>query len=149
MRKLGTLAVVAAVLGLALLSTAFAQGGRGRGGAGRGGGYGPIYNPKTVVTVSGEVVSVEKIAGQGRSYGVHLRLKTAKETVPVHLGPGWYLEEQGFQVKPKDKIEVKGSRVTIERKPAIVAAEVKKDGKVLKLRDGNGFPLWGGRGRRR
>lgn len=33
-------------------------------------------------------------------------------------------------------------------KPALVAAEVKKGGEVLVLRDANGFPAWGGWRRR-
>jgi hypothetical protein len=46
-------------------------------------------------------------------------------------------------------VEVTGSRVTLEGKPAIVAAKVKKGSEVLKLRDETGRPLWGGaRGRR-
>jgi hypothetical protein len=45
-------------------------------------------------------------------------------------------------------VEVKGSRVTFEGKPAIIAAEVKKGDEVLKLRDENGFPMWSGWRRR-
>jgi hypothetical protein len=78
------------------------------------------------------------------SSGVHLKLKTANETVAVHLGPSWYIENQDTKVEPRDKIELKGSRVTIDGKPAIIAAEVRKGGEVLKLRDENGVPVWAG-----
>jgi hypothetical protein len=43
-----------------------------------------------------------------------------------------------------DKIEVKGSRVTISGKPAIIAAEVKKGDTILVLRDSAGIPAWAG-----
>ena len=45
---------------------------------------------------------------------------------------------------PKDSVEIKGSRVTFEGKPAIIAAEVKKGGETLTLRDDAGLPVWSG-----
>jgi len=109
-----------------------------------------MYNPQTVETLTGEVVSVESIPGQGggRSSGVHLTLKTDKETIPVHLGPSWYMDKQNFQIGVKDKVEVTGSRVSFAGKPTIIAGEVKKGDKVLKLRDQSGIPLWAGQRRR-
>ncbi|HEV8725573.1 MAG TPA: hypothetical protein VGW77_33555 [Candidatus Binatia bacterium] len=62
-----------------------------------------------------------------------MNVKTDKETVSVHLGPSWYLENQDVKIDPKDKVEVKGSRITFGGKPAIIAAEVKKGDEVLKL----------------
>ncbi|NJM72870.1 MAG: DNA-binding protein [Scytonema sp. RU_4_4] len=133
---------------LLLPTQSLAQGGmRGRGGGGWGPGnhYSKMYNPQTIETLSGEVVSINKMMPmRGMSHGVHLQLKTAKETVSVHLGPEWYIENQDIQIQPKDKIEVRGSRVTFGGKPAIIAASVKKGDKVLTLRDDKGFPVWSG-----
>jgi len=106
-------------------------------------------NPHTVETIEGEVVSVDKITPMKGMYsGVHLVLKTDKERIHVHLGPGWYIENQDIEIMPKDKIEVKGSRITFEDKPALIAAEIKKGYNVLVLRDKNGFPAWSGWKRR-
>jgi hypothetical protein len=103
------------------------------------------YDPKTVETVQGKVLSVQKATRtEGRSYGVHLTLQTDKETIPVHLGPGWYIEQQTLQIAANDTITVIGSRVTFDEKPAIIAAQVKKGNEVLKLRDENGIPIWRG-----
>ncbi len=119
-------------------------GGQGQG-WGAGDPYSRLYNPKTVETLSGEVVSLEKFTPEKRmSYGVHFNLKTDQETIPVHLGPSWYVEKQAVTVASGDKVEVNGSRITYEGKPAIIAAEVKKGGQVLKLRDANGVPAWAG-----
>jgi len=41
-------------------------------------------------------------------------------------------------------VEVKGSRVTFDGKPVIIAAELKKDNNVLTLRDSSGIPAWSG-----
>ena len=118
---------------------------KGSGGWGMGTNYGKMYNPKTVETIIGEVVSVDTIIPmKGMSSGMHIMLKTDKETISVHLGPVWYFENQDIMIEPKDKIEVKGSRITFEGKPAIIAAEIKKEKEILKLRDENGFPVWSG-----
>ena len=106
--------------------------------------YKQMYDPKTVETVSGEVVQVKTIPHRrGTGSGVHLILKTAKEEIPVHLGPSFYLDKQDVKIAQNDKIEVKGSRVTTKGgKPVLLAAEVKKGDSLLKLRDENGVPAW-------
>jgi hypothetical protein len=103
------------------------------------------YDPKTVETIEGKVLSVEKMQQRGR--GVHLTLQTDKETVPVHLGPSWYIDKQTPKIETNDTITVTGSRVTVGAKPAIIAAQVKKGNEVLKLRDENGIPVWRRAGR--
>jgi len=155
MKKIGTIVTMIGVLSLLFAAAGWAQPGMGPGGGqGRGWGagdpYNRMYNPKTVETLGGEVVSVDKFTpGRRMSYGVHLTLKTEKKTIPVHLGPSWYLETQAVTFAPGDKVEVTGSRVTYQGQPTIIAAEVKKDGQVLKLRDAAGIPVWAGQGRRR
>ncbi len=119
---------------------------RGSGGWGAGTPYNRMYDPKTVESVSGEVQSVDRITPRkGMSYGVHLSVKTDKgETISVHLGPAWYIENQDVKIQPKDKIEVKGSKINFGGKPALIAAEIKKGDQVLKLRDDSGVPVWSG-----
>lgn len=39
---------------------------------------------------------------------------------------------------------MKGSRVNIMGRPALIASELKKGDSVLKLRDENGIPVWAG-----
>ena len=48
------------------------------------------------------------------------------------------------KIEPKDKVEIKGSRVTMQGQPVLIAAEVKKGDETLKLRDDAGIPLWAG-----
>ena len=149
---------IISLIGLSVLvlvaTTAWAQPGMGPGGGqGRGWGagdpYSRMYNPKTVETLSGEVVSVEKFTPTKRtSPGVHFILKTEKGTIPVHLGPSWYMEKQPVTIAAGDKVEVTGSRITYQGKPAIIAQEVKKGDQVLRLRDAAGTPAWAGQGRR-
>jgi hypothetical protein len=147
-KNVRTLTVVISILIILCATESFAQramGWKGSGGWGMGTAYGKMYNPKTVETISGEVVSIDKITPmKGMSYGVHMTVKTDKETISVHMGPGWFIENQDVKIEQKDKIEVKGSRITFQGKPIIIAAEVKKGDEILKLRDENGFPFWSG-----
>jgi hypothetical protein len=147
MNETATAAMILGLCTLLLGTDARAQGFRWRGGGGWGAGsqYGRLYDAKTVGTISGEVVSIgEMTPRRGMGRGVHLMLKTDKETISVHLGPAWYVEHQDVKLAPKDKIEVKGSRVTYQGKPAIIAAEIHKGDQVLLLRDANGIPMWAG-----
>ena len=112
-------------------------GGRGR--------YGRKYDLSQIETLDGEVVSVDAYTSRrGVSQGVHLLVKTGKETLDVHLGPSWYLEDQNFVITPEDKIAITGSRINIDGESAIVASQIKKGSETLVLRDENGFPLWSG-----
>lgn len=141
------------LLSLLWAADSFAQRGmkwRGSGGWDPGSQYNRMYDPKTVETLSGAVVSVEETPSMRgmSSYGVHLLLKTDQETISVHLGPGWFIENQDIPIAPNDTIQVKGSRITFEGEPTLIAAEVVKGDKVLKLRDDSGFPVWSGWRRR-
>jgi hypothetical protein len=133
---------------LLVVSVAFAQpwkGWRGSGGWGMGSQYQRMYDPATVETISGTVEAVDKTTPmRGMHYGIHLLVKTDKETISVHLGPEWYLERLDTKIEKGDEVQVKGSRVTMMGNPAIIAAEVKKGDAVLKLRDDNGIPVWSG-----
>ena len=146
--------IATVLLGISLLLTQplFAQRGmqwRGGGGWGPGSAYVRMYDSKTVETISGEVVSVDTITPmKGMAYGVHLLLKADKGPISVHLGPGWYLENQDVNLEPNDRVQVRGSRITLDGKPVIIAAEVTRGDEILKLRDEAGFPLWSGWRRR-
>lgn len=148
MKKIISLISVISIISLFIATDSFAQRGmkwRGSSGWGMGSKYSRLYDAKTVETISGEVASIEKIMPmKGMSYGIHMMVKTDKENISIHLGPGWFIEKQDIKIMPKDKVEVKGSRITYEGKPAIVAIEVKKGDDVLKLRDESGFPVWSG-----
>ena len=145
-------ALLAALLASSLVSTACAapwEKWRGSGGWGMESPYQRMYDPAKIDTLAGEVVSVEKMASaKGAGNGIHLGLKTASETVSVHLGPAWYIERLDTRIVKGDRIEVKGSRIAVDGKPALIAAEVRKGDEVLQLRDSGGVPAWAGWRRR-
>ncbi|MEW6144111.1 MAG: DNA-binding protein [Thermodesulfobacteriota bacterium] len=147
MKKTITLLAVVSILSF-LTTESFPQQGmmwQGSGGWGMGGQYCGMYNTQTIETISGEVVSVDKFTPMpGMSSGIRMMMKTDKETLSVHLGPAWYIENQDFKIEPNDKVIVKGSRITFGGQPAIMAAQVRNGDKVLTLWSANGYPLWSG-----
>lgn len=133
---------------LAVASVSFAgpwKGWKGSGGWGVNNQYHKFFNPATIETMSGEVVSIDKIVPyKGMSYGIALTIKTEKDTLQAHLGPGWYIERLDVKLEKGDKLEIKGSRITFSGKPAIIVSEFKKGDAVFVLRDANGYPVWSG-----
>jgi hypothetical protein len=116
-----------------------ARGPRGMGARG----FGPRhYDPKTVTTLSGEVVAVDQTGHGRRGGGVRLEVKTSEGTTPVRVGPSWFLEEQGLQLAPGDKVEITGSKVQLGDQPVVIAQVVKKGEAAVALRDINGIPVW-------
>jgi hypothetical protein len=136
-------AIVAALVGGLLCGFgAWAQWGGGMGGRGGRGGPRVMYDADTVQTVTGTVQAIETRHFRDRSFVV-LELKTAEGRLLVHLGPSAYLDQQSVKLTPGDEVSIKGSKMTLQGRETMVAAEVTKGGAVLKLRDpATGVPLW-------
>lgn len=100
------------------------------------------YNPATVQTQRGWVISVTPVAPGPIPQMVTVQLATEKETLTVWLAPSWFLEAQGFKVTALDRLEVTGSRLVVDGRPLLLTATVKKNGRTLRLRDDQGNPLW-------
>ncbi len=107
-------------------------------------GPGNLYDLTTIQRIRGEVLTVEEFSpALGMPPGVVLSMKTEEQAIArVFLGPQWYLESRDFEVEAKDRLEVKGSKITYEGKPALVAAVVLRGDQVIRLRDENGVPVW-------
>lgn len=100
------------------------------------------YDPSTEATVQGTVSTVTEIPGNRGWNGIHLSLQAANGTYEVHVGPSAYVSQRGFTFLKGDRIEVTGSVVALNGANSLIAREIKKDGKVLSLRDKQGFPAW-------
>lgn len=132
----------AAMIAVPALIAQSAQGGRGSG---------PMYDTHSEVTLTGTVENVQTMAGPGRggqgTGGTHLILKTAAESLEVHLGPTWFLTERNVSVAKNDALEITGSKITLDDKPVLLARQIKKGEQTVALRDESGRPLWSGRRR--
>jgi len=93
------------------------------------------------VELKGRVEKIQLARGQGMPY---LEVRTTDKTVRVALGSMRYLMEQDFNPKAGDEVAVTGYQVN----DGVVAITVTlpATGKVLRLRDDAGRPVWmGGR----
>ena len=146
MKKYIILAVVVLVVGVAVAAIAGPGWGcKGVGNCARGGVSGRIYDPATVETVTGQVVSLEPITSRrGNCQGIGLTINMGESNIVVHLGPQWYLDKQTMKLTSGDMVEIKGSKVFRRREDVFIAAEVKRGSDVLKLRDASGVPAWAG-----
>jgi hypothetical protein len=114
-----------------------------------GPGMAGTYDPDTVTTLRGTASAVTVMPARGgRMGGTHVALQSDGQTMDVHLGPTWFLQSEGIDVVKGDSLEVTGSVVDSDGSTFLVARELKKGQKVVKLRDEQGIPAWSG-GRRR
>jgi sporulation protein YlmC with PRC-barrel domain len=101
--------------------------------------YDNLFDPKTIQTVSGEIVKVE--------YFEDTRLivyTDEKKPVLVALAPTGYLENQPKVLRPGNRVTVTGSEVTVDDTPLLIATDIKEGKEELQLRDNEGHPLWFG-----
>jgi hypothetical protein len=130
MTKLNTTLILTAIA-VAFVTLSFAQG--------RGGSGARMYNPATETTLKGTIEDVQQIQGKGAATATHLTLKTASGTFDVHVGPTTFISNQQFSFAKGDQVEVTGSKLGSD---TLIAREIKKDGKVLTLRNSQGIPAW-------
>ncbi len=106
---------------------------------------GQPFNPQTIETIQGQVLGVQPTtSATATNASTQLLVQTERGTIPVQLGPSWFLQKQQLEIKPQDQIKVTGSRVTRFGKEALIAQEISIGDKNIKLRDQTGHPLWAG-----
>ncbi len=112
---------------------------------GTGDPYKKLFDPKTIKTISGQVIKIDQVPEFG--FGLQMRLTVfidKKEILPVYLGPAHYIVGpwQARHFKLGDKVTVTGSRVTLKDESLMIATTVNLGNEVLRLRDKNGIPGW-------
>lgn len=105
------------------------------------------YDPAAELTLTGTLVRVDRIdrpRGPGQGPGIHAVLQAKGDTLTVHLGPAWYLAQQGAPLQAGDAVTVVGSRVTLDGNAVLIARALAHGDSVLVLRDTTGLPAWRG-----
>ncbi|MEJ2726310.1 MAG: PRC-barrel domain-containing protein, partial [Deltaproteobacteria bacterium] len=108
--------------------------------------YLQMFNPKTVETVTGEIVKAENLVPQPElEEGTRLIIHSgAKKFLLVQLGPPWYIDGERNRLKPGTKVTATGSLVTVDDTPLMIATMLEVGNEKLKLRDKEGNPIWVG-----
>ena len=62
----------------------------------------------------------------------------------MQLGPEWFVQKLPTKFEKGDAIEVTGSKVTVEGKTMVLAAQIKKGAESIAFRSSSGVPVWSG-----
>ncbi|ANA39389.1 MULTISPECIES: hypothetical protein [Geobacter] len=105
------------------------------------------YDLNTVVTVTGTIASVEP---GGNGTHMLVTIKEGEDTVVLALGPRWYWNENGFPLKPGDRLTARGAKA-IGKDGTIYLLTQKvgnsSTGGETVIRSDAGRPFWSGSGR--
>lgn len=100
----------------------------------------PSFDPKTVTTVEGTIVGIDRVEHHKGMVGVHLRLKVGAETLVVHAGPASFIDRE-MQFAVNDVVSATGSRIQHQGAATLLATTVTRAGKTVELRASDGKPL--------
>jgi hypothetical protein len=125
------------VLAVSMVNWAFAQ---------KTGGVQQNTQQNSLTTITGTIQKVTGGPNRCGWKGTHLALQTKDALYDVRVGPTYFVMKNGFDFSAGDKVEVTGQAMSFNGDRAIIAQQIKKDGKVLTLRDADGVPLWAGQG---
>jgi DNA/RNA endonuclease YhcR with UshA esterase domain len=117
---------------LALMATAIAQQKNG-----------PKYDLSTEATLKGTVAEVKEVPKSclGET-GLHLVLTTDAGPVEIQVGPAQFLQSMEVAFAKGDKLQVLGSKVTVDGAALVLAREVTQNNNVVVMRDQKGAPVW-------
>jgi hypothetical protein len=74
--------------------------------------------------------------------GSHVLLKTQDGIVEIHLAPTKFVKQYQLIIERGDKVEVLGSRVTLDGKDVLLAREIVRGQEIFVFRDASGKPVW-------
>jgi hypothetical protein len=98
----------------------------------------PTYEKSTETKIKGTIRQIT-VDPDGM---VHLAVRSRKQTLDVQLGPRRFLKFLGIIYKEGEKVEVIGSRITVEGTTLLLARMVKRTEDEIHFRDSQGNPAW-------
>ena len=107
--------------------------------------YQELFNPETVVTLTGNAMAIANVAPKKdeMDIGIQMMLKVSEKKVyPVHLGPRIWVKKHGAYLHYGDDVIVTGSKIMFKNTEIVIATQVKKGDQILILRDEAGAPVW-------
>jgi hypothetical protein len=123
---------------------AAAEEGRDMGGWEPGGEYDSHYKIPNMDEFKARVQEIIEVTPlEGMSPGLGMIVKDDMDFVTkVHIAPKWFVKD--IDVRPGEKIKIRGAWAEIKGEEVFMASKIKKDGKnVLKVRlTKNGKPFW-------
>ena len=109
--------------------------------------YNKLFNSKTLQVVRGTVISLDRdlrpLPGMGAGFGVLIET-TEKAKLALHIGPAWFTQNyrDDWKVQLGDQVEVRGSRIQMGDKEALMVVWGRKGDHVMTVRNHEGAPVW-------
>ena len=107
--------------------------------------YNRLYDVQEIDTIKAVVREIKEITplpGMAPGLGMEIEEKGGDRYL-VHICPLAYKDAASIGLKKGDKIDLRGCLVEIDGKEVIMAAKIKKDEKVIKVRlTSDGKPFW-------
>ena len=114
----------------------------------KGSPYNQMFDPKSIVTVSGKITKIDRdnhpLKGMGAGFAAVMKTNKG-EDVTIQVGPHWFTSyyKQKWDVKVGDSVEVTGSSVKIDGKPVIMVVQGRKGTMAMTIRSKKtGAPVW-------
>lgn len=106
--------------------------------------YNKKFKSGQTQTITGTVQGLDRSRPMANmSEAVILNVRTTEgQTVAVHLGPAWFIDNQSIRFNNGEQVTVTGARCDIDGKQALLATEVRSNNLQLTLRDQDGAPRW-------
>jgi hypothetical protein len=104
----------------------------------------PFYDPDKINTVQGTILNIKQVfpEWEGRYVQVIL-IQTDYGELNVYLAPSWFMERIHMRLTVGDAIEVTGAQTAIKDQQVMLAAELRKNEIIYRLRSKfDGSPVW-------
>ena len=103
----------------------------------------PKYDAATETTFKGVVEEVKDFeCPVSGTVGSHLEVRSADALVEVHLAPAAFMNDFGIVINKGDKVDVIGSRITLNGVSTVLARQVNSNNYMYTFRNEQGRPLW-------
>lgn len=105
------------------------------------------YEKGSPATVSGKILSIDNLmVYEGSEPGMQVNLDLGGgEEMRVHLGPQWFVLQNGINLTNGEPLTVVGIKINLESHPTVIAHEVTQGEHTIILRDLSGTPKWNGK----
>ncbi len=109
-----------------------------------GSSYNKNFKTADMANITGTIEKVGTFHPEkGAAAGLELKVKTDMgQTVTIQAGPSHFIKQQGLKFKKGESISITGSKTMVGNESVIMPTEITAEGKMLKLRDSQGNPLW-------
>jgi hypothetical protein len=92
------------------------------------------YDFRSKTRMGGEILSIDDLRADDAAFsGLHITMRIEKGEVSVHLGPKEFFDSNVVAFRVGDSIDITGYPSSYKGKPALVATDVEKDGRQLRL----------------